>query len=148
VIEQARRDDPAVTRALEQQGHTVAVLYGEIYGSRVQSLSYGRRDGLGFAAFDLLVGERYLDYDAFAALCERHGVATAPILGRGPFSLEWVAGLSRGKTTLPDQHIREGVVVRPVMERLDPKIGRVILKYLSDDYLLNDKLTATDATDL
>jgi hypothetical protein len=56
--------------------------------------------------------------------------------------------LSRGRTTLPDQHIREGVVVRPAMERFDPKIGRAILKYLSDDYLLNDKLTASDATDL
>lgn len=133
---------------LRRQGHAVAILYGEIYGSRVQSLHYGRRDGLGFAAFDLLVGERYLDYDDFAALCERHGVATVPLLDRGPFSLERIAALSRGKTTLPDQHIREGVVVRPVQERIDPKIGRVILKYLSDDYLLNDKLTAADATDL
>jgi len=133
---------------LRDQGHAVAILYGEIYGSRVQSLHYGRREGLGFAAFDLLVGEQYLDYDAFAALCERHGVATAPLLWRGPFSLERIAELSRGKTTLPDQHIREGVVVRPAVERFDPKIGRVILKYLSDDYLLNDKLTAADATDL
>jgi hypothetical protein len=40
------------------------------------------------------------------------------------------------------------VVVRPVKERFDPQIGRVILKYLSDDYLLNEKLTAADATDL
>jgi hypothetical protein len=40
-------------------------------------------------------------------------------------------------------------VVRPVKERFDQRVGgRVILKYLSDDYLLNDKLTATDATDL
>ncbi|MEA2694019.1 MAG: hypothetical protein QOJ16_3406, partial [Acidobacteriota bacterium] len=117
-------------------------------GSRVQSLHYGRRDGLGFAAFDVLVGEHYLDYEDFAALCGRHGVATVPILERGPFSLERVAELSRGQTTLPDQHIREGVVVRPVQERFDPKIGRVILKYLSDDYLLNDKLTAADTTDL
>jgi len=131
-----------------RQSHSVAILYGEIYGSRVQSLHYGRRDGLGFAAFDLLVGEHYLDYDDFAALCQRHGVATVPLLDRGPFSLERIAALSRGNTTLPDQHIREGVVVRPVKERFDPEIGRVILKYLSDDYLLNDKLTAADATDL
>jgi RNA ligase (TIGR02306 family) len=134
---------------LRQQGHTVAILFGEIYGSRVQSLHYGRRDGLGFAAFDILVGEHYLDYDDFLALCGRHGVATAPILDRVPFSLERIAELSRGKTTLPDDHIREGVVVRPVKERFDQRVGgRVILKYLSDDYLLNDKLTATDATDL
>jgi RNA ligase (TIGR02306 family) len=131
-----------------RQGHAVAILYGEIYGSRVQSLHYGQRAGLGFAAFDVLVGEHYLDYDDFAALCARHGVATVPLLERGLFSLARIAELSRGQTALPDQHIREGVVVRPVAERFDPQIGRVILKYLSDDYLLNDKLTATDATDL
>lgn len=133
---------------LKQQGHGVGILYGEIYGSRVQSLHYGRRDGLGFAAFDVLVGEHYLDYDEFAALCARHGVTTVPILERGPFSLARIAELSRGQTALPDQHIREGVVVRPVKERFDPEIGRAILKYLSDEYLLNDKLRAADATDL
>ena len=131
-----------------RQSHPVAILYGEIYGSRVQSLHYGRRDGLGFAAFDVLVGEHYLDSGDFAALCARHGVETVPILERGPFSLERIAELSRGRTTLPDQHIREGVVVRPVRERFDPRVGRAILKYLSDDYLLNDKLAASDATDL
>jgi hypothetical protein len=56
-------------------------------------------------------------------------------------------GTPRSKTCRT-QHIREGVVVRPVQERFDPQIGRAILKYLSDDYLLNDKLTAADATDL
>lgn len=131
-----------------RQQHAVAIVYGEIYGSRVQSLHYGRRDGLGFAAFDLLVGEHYLDFDDFAKLCERHGVATVPLLERGPFSLARVAELSRGQTALADRHIREGVVVRPVAERFDPQVGRAILKYVSDDYLLNDKLTAADATDL
>ncbi len=29
----------------------------------------------------------------------------------------------------------EGVVVTPVIERFDPKIGRVILKYVFDQYL-------------
>ena len=126
----------------------VAILYGEVYGSRIQSLHYGRRAGVGFTAFDILVGEHYLDYDDSAALCLRHGVPTVPLLERGPYSLERVAALSRGQTTLPGQHIREGVVVRPVQERFDPQVGRAILKYVSDDYLLNDKLTAADTTDL
>ena len=128
--------------------HRVAILYGEIYGARVQKLHYGQRAGLGFAAFDLFVDGRYLDYDEFAAATGRHGVPTVPVLGRGPFSLAWVAELSRGATTLPDEHIREGVVVRPVAERTPPDVGRAVLKYLSDDYLLNDKLTRADATDL
>ncbi|MEE8525704.1 MAG: RNA ligase (ATP) [Thermoanaerobaculia bacterium] len=139
-----------VTKLLEDLGseHRVAILYGEIYGAKVQKLHYGQHGGLGFAAFDLLVDDRYLDHDELVAHCERHGVAMVPVLGRGPFSLETVAELSRGPTTMPDEHIREGVVVKPVKERTDPKIGRVILKYLSDDYLLDDKLTAADATDL
>jgi hypothetical protein len=36
-------------------------------------------------------------------------------------------------------------VVRPIAERFDAPVCRVILKYLSDDYLLNDKLTAAAA---
>ena len=130
------------------QRHKVVILYGEVYGSGIQKLHYGRRGILGFAAFDLYVDSRYLDDAEFQETCDRHGVDTVPVLGRGPYSLEFVKDLSSGKTTLPDEHIREGVVVRPVRERRDPKIGRVVLKYLSDDYLLNDKLTAADATDL
>jgi RNA ligase (TIGR02306 family) len=124
------------------------ILYGEVYGSRVQKLHYGKKAGLGFAAFDLLVDGRYVDHDEFKGLCDQHGVETVPVLGRGPYSLELVRSLSRGRTTLPDTHIREGVVVKPTKERFDPVIGRVILKYLSDDYLLDEKLSAVDATDL
>ena len=131
-----------------RQQHSVAILYGEIYGSQVQSLHYGKRGSLGFAAFDLLLGDRFVDTEVFAALCARHQVPTVPVLYRGPFSMEAVVAASRGKTTLADSHIREGVVVRPQLERFDPKVGRAILKYISDDYLLNDKLAATDATDL
>ena len=133
---------------LANEKHRQVILYGEIYGSRVQKLHYGMRGGLGFGAFDLYVDERYLDYDELEALCDRHKVPIVPLLGRGPYSLDFVKSLSGGKTTLPDNHIREGVVVKPVKEQLDPKIGRLILKYLSDDYLLNDKLTAADATDM
>jgi hypothetical protein len=44
---------------------------------------------------------------------------------------------SAGKTTFADGHIREGVVVRPLRERTDPRFGRLVLKYLSDDWLLD-----------
>jgi hypothetical protein len=35
--------------------------------------------------------------------------------------------------------MREGVVVRPEKERTDPRVGRVVLKYVSDDFLLRGK---------
>jgi hypothetical protein len=36
------------------------------------------------------------------------------------------------------------VVVKPVVERLDPKIGRVVLKYIGDGYLLGNESDTTD----
>ena len=124
-----------------------AILFGEVYGSKVQNLSYGHVGTLGFVAFDLLVDGRYLDPDAFAAVCARFDVPTAPIVYRGAYSLEAVRAVSGGATVLGDGgHIREGVVVRPARERTDPKVGRVILKYLSDEYLFAKGIT--DAHDV
>lgn len=137
----------ALLDALKEQ-HRQVILFGEVYGSRIQKLDYGQKRGLGFAAFDLYVDGKYVDYDAFTAVCGTYGVATVPELGRGPYSLEFVRGLSRGPTTLPGTHIREGVVVKLARERYDAKVGRVVFKYLNDDYLLNARLSAADATDL
>lgn len=137
----------ALLTALQGQ-HRVAILFGEVYGSRVQKLDYGQKSGLGFAAFDLYVDGHYLDYEAFQSLCHNYGVPTVPTLGRGVYSLAFVRELSAGQTTLPGAHIREGVVVRLARERYDARVGRVVLKYINDAYLLNAKLAEADATDL
>lgn len=138
---------PPVRALLEPlaETHRQVILYGEIYGSSIQSFHYGQHKNVGFAAFDLLVDGHYLDWPDFAALCARAGLPTVPVLYEGPFSLEVVRQHSAGKTTFDDTHIREGVVVKPLRERTDPKIGRVALKYLSDAYLFDDK--KTDFTD-
>lgn len=122
--------------------HTQVILFGEVYGPGVQALHYGRKD-LGFRAFDLLVDGRYLYSADFQRLCDEHGVETVPVFAEVPYSLEAVKALSAGRAFAGD-HIREGVVVKPVAERTDPKTGRVILKYISDEYLLG---TYEDFTD-
>jgi hypothetical protein len=56
--------------------------------------------------------------------------------------------VSNGKSTLPGaDNIREGVVTRPVVERRDPKLGRVVLKFIGTDYELS-KHKDKDTTDL
>ena len=40
-----------------------------------------------------------------------------------------------GKSTLAD-HMREGVVIRPTEERYVDRLGRLILKLVSEEYLL------------
>lgn len=130
---------PQVATLLNDMGmrHQQVIMFGEVFGGAIQKgVRYGTPTQIAHRAFDLLLDGRYMDYDDFEAVCSRYGVATAPLLYRGPFSLEKIKELSDGKTTIGnDTHIKEGVVVRPVNERTHPKIGRVILKWVSDHYL-------------
>lgn len=120
-------------------------LYGEVFGSGIQYLTYGQK-GLAFRAFDLMIEGKYLDVDDFLATCLRYGVQTVPEIARIPYSLTAVKELASGKA-FAGGHIREGVVVKPMHERVDSKLGRVVLKCISDDYLLGLK-EGQDFTDV
>ncbi len=126
--------------------HRQVILFGEVYGSKIQSFHYGLRGVLGFRAFDLLLDGHYMDWPDFLEICAQYNVETVPALATIPFDLAAVKRYSEGKTQLmdTDAHIREGVVVRPVSERHDPRVGRVILKYVSDSYLFGEKSDYTD----
>ena len=128
------------------QSHQQVILFGEVYGSKIQSFNYGHKGTLGYRAFDLLIDGHYVDWPDFVALCQQFGVETIPIVATIPFTLNEVKRLSEGKTLLMDQeaHIREGLVVKPMQERTHPKIGRVVLKYVSDSYLFGEKTDYTD----
>lgn len=116
-------------------GHVVHVL-GEVYGADVQDLAYGRKDR-GFAVFDVSVDGVYLSRDALADAVRRLELDRIPILYRGPFDPATLALHTDGKTVLGSSvHIREGVVVTPLVERRSDQIGRIILKSVSADYLL------------
>jgi RNA ligase (TIGR02306 family) len=117
-------------------GAKQVILYGEVFGSQVQTLHYGHVGKLGYRAFDILVDGRYLDYAEFAAWCDSHGVDRVPELYLGPYDLATIAALAEGKTMLGEGNIREGVVVKPMQERIHPKVGRLAMKYVSTEYLL------------
>jgi RNA ligase (TIGR02306 family) len=126
--------------------HRQVILFGEVYGSKIQSFHYGLHHVVGFRAFDLLLDGHYVDWPDFLATCTQYGVEPVPILTTIPFDLVEIKRWSEGKTQLMenDAHIREGVVVRPEHERHDPRVGRVILKYVSDSYLFGEKSDYTD----
>jgi RNA ligase (TIGR02306 family) len=121
------------------RGRRQVILYGEVFGAGIQSFHYGMKGRLAFAAFDLLVDGRYLDWPDLQRTLARLDLPAVPVLYEGPLTPEVVRQHSLGKTTLADHHVREGVVVRPLRERTDPRLGRLVLKYLSDAYLLDDK---------
>lgn len=127
--------------ALLPQGTPIYVL-GEVFGQGVQDLSYVDDNKKYFRIFDIYVGEptkgRYLPPDEVIKIAKVLDIDTVPLLYSGSYSKEIVEDLTNGKETVSGKeiHMREGIVIRPLNERRDDVIGRVILKSVSDAYLL------------
>jgi RNA ligase (TIGR02306 family) len=115
------------------------VLYGEVFGD-VQDLKYGHRQGkVTFLAFDVygsvlaeLVGGVFRGAHEFKQLVPKE--CRVPELYCGPYNKEIVEKLSLQNSTLAN-HCAEGVVIKPMLERWNPDIGRVALKAVSSRYL-------------
>ena len=117
-------------------------ILGEVYGSGVQDLAYGTSNP-EFRVFDIRIGgpsshEGFWLHTSAAIALTAHtrSIEYVPVLYEGPFSRSVLDEYTTGTTVLGGGNIREGVVVRPLYERSDPKLGRVILKSVSDAYLL------------
>lgn len=117
-------------------------LLGEIFGRGVQDLQYGAMEP-DFRLFDVYVGApgqgNYISAHSFAVWsAEQLGVTAVPHLHIGPFDRELIEQLTNGTETVSEKstNIREGVVIKPMIERYDDQIGRVVLKNVSENYLL------------
>ena len=113
--------------------HPGSVLYGEIFGN-VQSLKYGLKPGhYQVRIFDILQEGQWLAIHDLLAIKE---IKTVPLLGIYPFNLKSLQTLAEGQSLIEGaNHIREGIVVRPKLERITQEIGRLQLKLISNAYL-------------
>lgn len=112
-------------------------IYGEVYGW-VQDLRYGHAQGkVSLAVFDVmdLSQMKYLDDSEAMAVVKQLDLPCVPELFSGPWDAALKA-LAEGKTNLGGDHVKEGFVVKPVKERFDERIQRVILKFHGEGYLL------------
>ena len=123
---------------LEQHKNQNPIIYGEVFGGSIQSLHYGvqKGQGVGFRAFDIMLDGNYVGYNGFKSLCHVFEIKMVPELYVGPYSFQKVSELADGKSTMAE-HIREGVVVKPLVERVDAKVGRAVLKYIGTEYSLS-----------
>lgn len=114
-------------------------ILGELYGSGVQDLHYGTYAGEPqYRVFAIVVGGRYLSDEELDSELDSLDLQRAPVLYRGPYSAEVLAQHTNGRETVSGEetHMREGVVVTPRHEYIDPMLGRVCLKSISEAYLL------------
>ena len=119
--------------------HPDIAIYGEAYG-QVQDLKYGL-DGHQLIVFDVLdvKTRRWFNYDEMTSFADALGLRTVPELWRGRW-FESVKDelwqLAEGTTTVNGAtHVREGWVLKPVVERFDRRLGRVIMKLHGEGYL-------------
>jgi len=119
------------------------VFYAETYGW-VQKLKYGCNIGeYKIKIFDVFKDGRFLDLTEIWSLYgwgkpggHKDDWMWVPVLYNGEYKKDVVFALSTGNSVASTvEQIREGCVVRPTAERFDRRIGRVILKEVSPEYL-------------
>lgn len=116
------------------------VVYGEIYGGGVQgqAMNYGTGEAKHYAVFDISIAGRYVSPEYLIRVCEIFGVPTAPVVVKTTaYDFDRIKDLSSGKSLVHGaDHVREGVVVRTLNPGTSEE--RVILKLVSDEYLVGD----------
>ena len=122
-------------------------IYGEVYGQGVQDLHYGDSATAGvpgYAVFDIKLGlgdrERWLGQDEMTDWLAdlAPSLPKVPRLYEGPYDVDVQTKLAEGAEQLSGTkaHLREGLVVRPAVERRsDVTGGRAIAKFVSEAYL-------------
>ncbi|WP_333740123.1 RNA ligase (ATP) [Streptomyces sp. IBSBF 2806] len=131
----------AAARLADRLGARRVGVFAEVYGAGVQDLTYGadgRRASLGYAVFDVCADidgtVRWLD----AAQLLEGELPLVPRLFEGPYDSERILEIATGRETVSGRglHLREGVVIRPAVERHSPVTGgRAIAKAVSGAYL-------------
>lgn len=134
----ALRQNPQIKAFCER--YPGVTLYGEVFGASVQGdAPYGYKTGeLAFEAFDVRENGRWVDYNTARSMAKLVNLTWVPVVYQGGFDGQYLMEIS--ETLTPKDkggkvYKAEGIVVRPLVERIDRRIGRVQLKIVSKKYL-------------
>lgn len=109
------------------------LFYGEIYG-QTKPYYYGLKEP-AFAVFDIMHNGSFIDWPELIKITNDLNLPTVPIITQEPWDPSLVKHC-QGMSTIPNaNHIREGVVVKPIKERRTHH-GRIILKVINPEYLM------------
>ena len=118
------------------------IIYGEIYGDGIQELTYGKENGeIDLIIFDVKKDDQYLGWPDFLEFCNARHLKTVPCLYAGIYQNGVLEKCTSGNSILYGDHMREGAVIKSYDEDNDPRIGRKILKSISEEYLLTKNRT-------
>lgn len=127
-------DKDKLVAGFEAMGHQDVTVFGEAYGGKQQGQSHRYGKQLKFVAFDVKVGDHWLDVPNAAQVCERlglefvHFVRVSTDLAALDAERDAPSEQARRNGIVGDQ-TREGVVLRPVREFRDTNGDRIISKH-------------------
>jgi len=131
-------DEAKLAEAFERIGHPTVIVYGEAYGGKQQGQSYRYGPELKFVAFEVAVGEAWLDvpnaHDVAARLGLEfvHYARVSTDLAALDAERDAPSEQARRNGVEGDKP-REGVVLRPIHEFRDHRGERVIVKHKRDE---------------
>jgi len=127
------------------KGHRVTAR-GEYAGPGVQGNIYKLPTNQIYI-FDIKVGERYLSPEEFVTITSLHGVRIPPIVAHDVVLKDFLNGrtireVSTGPSVISvgKAILREGIVIKPMTEQRNQKIGRLFIKQRSPEYLAENDL--------
>lgn len=129
-------DQPALATSFQALGHgdTKITVYGEVYGGKCQGMSRTYGPSLSFVAFDVQIGEFWLDVPAAHEVTNKLGLEFVHY-ERGPCTVEWLTqqreapSVQAQRKGIAEPRQREGIVIRPLTELIRKNGDRVIAKY-------------------
>lgn len=123
---------------METKTGTYLDYYSE--GVMTQGMTFASGDSTAFNLqspnFDILT-------KFFPTMIATMGIERVPELYHGPFEREIMDKLRDGDSVIGGQKVREGIVIKPAVEKTC-SIGRKVLKYISDAYYLKNQDDGTD----
>jgi len=115
-------------------------VYGEIYGQKIQELTYGIKD-IDVVFFDVKYKGEYLNWAEFVEFCLYRNLPLVPVFAIENYKSEALKLYTQGDSKLCHGQMREGCVIKALEEENHPRIGRKILKSINAEYLLKKNRT-------
>lgn len=132
-------DVAELTRIFSEKYLTDTYIYGEAYGGKQQAMSHTYGTELKFVAFEVKIGDKWLNVPTAERVCNSVGIEFVDYVQcstdmaslnfeRDKDSTQAIRnGVGPGK-------IREGVVLKPLVEFTTNNGGRVIAKHKRDEF--------------
>lgn len=93
--------------------------------------------------FDIMLDDQYVSAQQFTELCSQLGLVTCPIIAKNVILRDWLAGRTIDEAatdfSMLLKILREGIVIKPMLECRNRWIGRTIIKHRSAKYLAKEK---------